>query len=79
VTSIVVQWPAEWLAKVAAALQMVVTHTNFFDTDLRCIDLLERHALCDRAWLKSWLDFKSRRLNVQSTLARSIATRFEQA
>lgn len=79
VALIIPQWPLAWLAKVASGLQTTLTHTNFFDTDLRCIDLLERHALCERAWLKSWLDFKSRRLSAHSTLAQSIAARFEQA
>ena len=75
VAEVLRDWSREWLGHVAGALQQVLTATNFFDTDLRCIDLLERHALCERAWLKQWLDFKRNRLRRQMTLADALAQR----
>ena len=77
VASIIAKWPVDWLGKIAGSLQMALTHTSFHETDLLCIDLLERHALCDRSWLKSWLDFKMGRLSKHVALAQSIASRFD--
>lgn len=78
VASVVSLWPAEWIARVAPALQMLATHSGFFETDLLCIDLLERHELADRAWLENWLDFKNARLERHLALAGSIAARFRE-
>ncbi|HEY6545107.1 MAG TPA: hypothetical protein VIZ64_09445 [Dokdonella sp.] len=78
VASVVCRWPAEWVAKVAPALQIVATHAGFFETDLLCIDLLERHALADRAGLRDWLAFKEARLERHRALAGAIAARLRE-
>ena len=38
--------------------QLVTTNSGAFDTDLRSIQLLAKHELAEREWLRGWLNFK---------------------
>ncbi len=62
VSNIVARWPKPAVERVAPALQMLVTHTDFFNTDLLCIELLAKHGLSEKEWFKDWLKFKRDRL-----------------
>lgn len=61
VSQVITRWPREAVAQVVPALQALVTHTNLLETDLLCIEILDRYALCEREWLKQWLRFKRAR------------------
>ena len=75
VSRVVPRWPREHLAKITWALQTLLTHTAFHDTDLRCIDLLEQHSLSKRDWLAKWTEFKVRRLRTHLSLALTLTER----
>ena len=62
VANVVARWPREAISKVTHSLQMLVSHTDFFETDLLCIQLLDKYQLSERDWLKQWLDFKRKRI-----------------
>jgi hypothetical protein len=62
VTRILLHWSRDALAELTSTLQMLVTHTDFFNTDLVLIDLLNRHRLAEPKWLMDWLSFKRERL-----------------
>lgn len=72
VSRVLPRWPREALAQVSAPLQMLVTHSDAFDTDLRCIRLLAQHQLADRQWLQDWLRFKCERMERHLAFAREL-------
>lgn len=53
------RWSREAVLKCVDQLTLLVT-TNYgaFDTDLRAIEILARHDLYEREWLRGWLEFK---------------------
>ena len=62
VTRILVHWSRDALAELSPTLQMLVTRSDFFNTDLVLIRLLHTHRLVDASWLEQWLTFKRDRL-----------------
>ena len=62
VTRILVHWSRDALAELSATLQVLVTRSDLFNTDLVLIRLLHTHKLADDKWLKQWLTFKRDRL-----------------
>lgn len=74
VTGIVIHWPHDTLAKIAGTMQNLVTHTDFFNTDLILIRLLHTHCLAERQWLSDWLKFKRDRLARLSEEAEQLET-----
>ena len=72
VSRVLPHWPRQAVEQVASALQMLVTHTDAYDTDLWCIRLLARHQLCDTQWLLQWLDFKRERYERYLKFAREL-------
>ena len=74
VTRIMIHWSREAVAPLAGALTMLVTHTNFFNTDLVSIKLLHVHGLADAKWLADWLEFKRNRYAQLLSEADQLAT-----
>jgi hypothetical protein len=74
VTRILVRWPRDALAELSGTMQMLVTHTDLFNTDLVLIKLLHLHNLADSKWLVDWLEFKRSRLARLSDEADEVAS-----
>jgi hypothetical protein len=72
VSRVLPNWSRGSIERMAGTLQMLVSRTNVFDTDLLCIRLLAKHNLADREWLRRWLDFKRDRLRYLSQLGQDI-------
>ena len=73
VSRVLPAWSRESVNICAGALQMLVSHTDAFDTDLLCIRLLAKHQLADLKWLREWLEFKQKRLERLTLVAQEVA------
>jgi len=52
-------WSRESVLKCVDQLTLLVTtNSGALDTDLRAIEILARHDLYEREWLRGWLEFK---------------------
>lgn len=71
-TCVLPLWPRDALVPLTGVLQMLVSHTDGFDTDLHAMRLLSQHQLCDADWLCQWLRFKNERLRARTSLAEDI-------
>lgn len=58
VAHVAVKWPREAIVSLAPELQMLVSGSGDYGTDLIALSLLAEHGLCDRAWLRQWAEFK---------------------
>jgi len=73
VSRVLPAWSRDSVSICTGALQMLVSHTDAFDTDLLCIHLLAKHQLADLKWLREWLEFKQKRLERLSLVAQEVA------
>ena len=76
VTRVMVHWSRDGVAALAGALTMLLTTSDFYDTDLVSIRLLHTHDLADPKWLSDWLEFKRNRLARLLHEADQIASQF---
>lgn len=74
VTRIMTHWSRDGVAALADTLSMLLTVSDFYDTDLVAIRLLHEHNLADAKWLAEWLAFKRNRLARLLTQANQIAS-----
>ena len=69
------KWSRESVSKCTGPLQQIATtNSGVFDTDLRSIQLLAKHDLVDREWLRAWLEFKRAALGRLTEFLEEIAT-----
>ncbi len=78
VTRILIHWPRESIAILYPTLGMLMSQTDFHNTDLVIIELLHRHKIEDMKILIEWLKFKRNRLSRLFNQADSLLIRLEQ-
>lgn len=66
---VVDKWSCEDVSHLKGELEMLVTGSGFYGTDIVAMQLLQRHGLSDTTWLREWAEFKVERLRrlLQST------------
>jgi len=69
-------WSRDGVEPLKGVLTMLLTGSDFYDTDLFAIRLLKTHNLADSDWLAGWLAFKRRRLSQLTAIADQIASEF---
>lgn len=74
VTRIMIHWSRDGVAALADILSMLLTGSDFYDTDLVAIRLLHEHSLADAKWLAQWVAFKRNRLALLLNQANQIAS-----
>ncbi len=62
VLNVVAKWPHAAIEAVKPELQLLASNAGPYGTDLIALRLLVEHDLADRAWLKQWAQFKTKRL-----------------
>ena len=74
VTRLLPEWPRSAIELVKSPLAMLVTDSGQPETALMALQLLAKHNLSDKDWLRSWLDFITERMERNLREAHQIAT-----
>ena len=76
VTRLLPEWPHPAIELVKSPLAMLVTDSGQPETALRALQLLAKHDLSDKDWLRSWLDFITKRMERNLREAHQIANTY---
>jgi hypothetical protein len=78
VTRVLPNWPRQAIENLEGSLTGLVTDSGEPETALMSLDLLAKHNLGKKDWLKSWLEFITERMERNAKEAKKIKDRYFQ-